>query len=249
MNRVMIPVLVACAAACGSSSGGSAEVPGDGGGTSNVLKCGHGSLVGSARGTDANDLGPIAGATVSAPGCTTAVTDGRGYVVVQTDPGFLMKLDVTASGYVHEHAEVSLPTGATNGFALTGSAYPESAKTTLFQGWDDSKGYLLVFAEALADGGTCGSPEGISLSVKGHPELTPIYMKDLNTPDPALTSTAAATTTVGGAVFGPMAPGDYEIEGTKAGCQVSPLSSAEWVFNASVGVEAGAVTLHLLQMD
>lgn len=249
MNRLMMPVFVVLAAACSSSSGGSSASSDGDAGSSNVLACGKGSIVGSARGTDPEGLGPIAGATITAPGCTTAVSDDRGYAEVRTDPGFLMKLDVSASGYIKEHAEFALPAGAKNGFSLTGWAFKDATKTTIFTGWDDSQGYVLVLVAAQAEGGACGSPQGITLSLKGHPEIKPVYMKDVTSADPTLTSTVGITNTQGGAVFGPLPPGTYEVDGAKIGCTIGPTASAEWQFDPSFTVEAGTITAQLLQMD
>ena len=250
MNRLMAAALAVCAAGCSSSSGGS-SAPTDGGGgdgaVSNVFTCGKGSLSGTARATDPNGLGPVAGATVSAPGCTTAVTDGRGYVTVNTDPGLLIKLDVSASGYMNEHAEFYVPSGAPAGFNLTGWAYATTTKTTVFKGWTDSDGYVGALVTAMGDGGACASPAGITLSVKSHPELKAVYLKDPMTPDTTLAATVSVAGNVGGAVFGPVPPGTYEIDGAKTGCTIGPLAASQWHFDTTFDVKAGALSFQLLQ--
>src|SRR5271166_4931158 len=107
MRSVLLLGLAACLACSSSSSHGAAPSGGDGGtgddsSTANSFTCGKGTVTGTLRATDPNGLGPVAGVKLSAPGCTTAVSDERGYVNVATDPSFVINLDITASGSMHE---------------------------------------------------------------------------------------------------------------------------------------------------
>jgi hypothetical protein len=182
-------------------------------------------------------LGAVVGATVSAPGCTTAVTDDRGYVTAATDPGLMMKLDLSNTGYMNEHAEFA---ALQSGFAAAGYMYPETVKTTILTGWTDSQGYIaVVVSDDGSDAGPCSTASGVTVSIKGHPEIAPLYLMDQQTADATLT----ATSTFGGAVLGPIPPGSYEVDGAKTGCGTSPTHNQYFQFNTTIGVSAGVLTL------
>lgn len=236
MRRLaLLPVVLLSACSSTSSGNGSAA---DSGTAGNAFNCGGGSINGTGRATDPTmGLGPVVGATVSAPGCTTAVTDDRGYVTASTDPGLMMKLDLSGPGYLNEHAEFA---ALQNGFAAAGYMYPETIKTTILTGWDDTQGYIAAIASDDGnDAGPCSTADGVTLSINGHPEIKAVYLKDQQTADPSLT----ATSTFGGAVLGPIPPGNYEVDGAKTGCTSSPTHSQYFQFNTTVDVKAGVLTL------
>jgi hypothetical protein len=222
---------------CSSSSGGGGNA-----GASNNFVCGNGSISGTGRATDPNGLAPVPNATASAPGCTTAVTDDRGYIQIATDPGLVIKLDVSASGHVNEHAEFAV---LKDGFALTGYLFEGSVKSGLLPGWSDSQGYIavLISSSSGGDGGSCTN-DGVTVSVKGHPEIPASYLKDLSTLDPTLTATGS----LGAAVLGPVPPGTYEVDGAKTGCTVSPSTGAYFQFQTTFAVAAGTLSLQSMQI-
>ena len=226
-------------AACSSSS---SPGNGDGGSASgNNFTCGGGSLTGQARATDVMSLGPIAGATVSAPGCTTAVTDDRGYVTAASDPGLVIKLSLSASGYVNAYSEFSV---VKSGFQESGADYATSAATNLIPQLSSTNGYIFISTSGDgSDGGACSDGKGSSLTVKDHPELTPAYLSSQTTIDTTLTATAGF-----GTLFGPMPPGTYEVDGTKTGCKTVGHNDGYFQFNASSAVLANTVTLFSLQL-
>jgi hypothetical protein len=222
--------------ACSSKSTGSSADAGTT--TNNAFTCGGGSISGTGRATDPTmGLAAVPGATISSPGCTTAVTDDRGYVTASTDPGLMMKIDLSNTGYLNEHAEFA---ALQNGFAASGYMYPESIKTTILTGWDDAQGYIAVVAsDDGSDAGACATADGVTLSVKGHPEIHATYLKDQQTADPSLT----VTSSFGGAVLGPIPPGTYEVDGAKTGCTSSPTKNLYFQFNTTIDVSAGVLTL------
>jgi hypothetical protein len=237
---ILPPLALLPFAACSSRSSGSSSDAG----TSNTFTCGGGSITGTGRATDPTmGLGPVPGATATAPGCTTAVTDDRGYITVATDPGLMIKLDVTNSGYLHEHAEFALKEA---GFQVNGYLYPTSIETTILGGWTDSQGYIAVGITADgSDAGPCSTTDGVTISVKGHPEIKATYLKDQQTADPTLTATS---TGFAGGVLGPVPPGTYEADGAKTGCTSVPLDGQYFQYNSSFAVSAGVLTLQSIQL-
>jgi hypothetical protein len=236
--------LTACIACSSSSNGSSGSSGGDAGADgagSNTMTCGKGSVTGTLRATDPNGLGPIQGATVSAPGCTTAVTDDRGYVNVATDPTFVVNLAVTAPNYMHEF--VAFQALAT-GFAGQGYLY-ESNITSKLSGWSSSQGYVFVLVGGNGTMGTCGTGDGVTFSIKSHPEIKATYWSDPLTPDSMLPSTG----TLGIGTLGPVPAGTYEIDGTKTGCTIGPAKSADFTFQPTVDVAAGILTVQELTLQ
>ena len=77
------------------------------------------------------------------------------------------------------------------------------------------------------------------------PGIKATYFKDNVNLDPTLMTTA----TVGIGALGPVPPGTYEIDGTKTGCTVVPLSNASFKFPATTTVNAGVITGQLLQLQ
>jgi len=238
--------LVTCLA-CSSSRGGDSpgrEADGstDEGGANNTLACGQGSVSGTGHAVDPHTLGPVAGATFSAPGCTTAVTDDRGYINITTDPGFVIKLDGMASGYLSDHFEFQ---ALTDNFA--GEAYLwESSFASSLPGWSTSQGYVVVeVAAAVPDAGPCSTIEGVTLSVQGHPEIAAHYLSDPDTVD----DTLQATTTLGAGVLGPIPPGSYVIAGAKSGCTVTTDVSSTFQFETTNTFSAGVLNLQVLEVS
>ena len=214
-SLVSLVSLVSLPACSSKSTGSSADA---GTTTNNAFTCGGGSISGTGRATDPTmGLAAVPGATISSPGCTTAVTDDR--------------------GYVNEHAEFA---ALQNGFAAAGYMYPESVKTTILTSWDDAQGYIAVVAsDDGSDAGACATADGVTLSVKGHPEIHATYLKDQQTADPSLT----VTSSFGGAVLGPIPPGTYEVDGAKTGCTSSATKNLYFQFNTTIDVSAGVLTL------
>jgi hypothetical protein len=237
LHRMMLVVPVVGLLGCSSSSGGGNT------GASNVFTCGGGSISGTGRATDPNGLAPVPNATASAPGCTTAVSDDRGYIQVATDPNLVIKLDVSANGFVNEHAEFAV---LQNGFALTGYLFESSVKSSILSGWSDSQGYVAVLISSTGggDAGSTCTNDGVTVSVKGHPEIAASYLKDLSTVDPSLTATGS----LGAAVLGPVPPGTYEVDGTKTGCTVAPTTDAYFQFQTTFAVAAGTLSLQSMQI-
>lgn len=223
-------------AACTSSSPSGADAGDSGPATTNTFKCGSGSATGISRATDVVTLGPIAGATLSAPGCTTATTDDRGYLQVAVDPGVLLKLSVMADGYVNAYAEFTVLKG---GFNETGSDYKKSDITGVAPQWSTSMGYVFVAVGGDgSDGGPCSTAMGAAVSIDGHPELKPSYLKDLKTIDPNGTSPEGF-----GTLFGPMPPGAYSVSATKAGCKTVSGGDEYFSYTTTTTVLANFVSL------
>jgi hypothetical protein len=230
--------LGACLVALGACSTTSSAVDaGDAGGTpNNILKCGNGTLTGVARATDVITIGPIANATLSAPGCTTAISDDRGYVQVAIDPGVVLKLSATADNYVNAYAEITVLKG---GFNETGADYKKSDSANLIPQLSTSNGYLFVGVGGDgSDGGPCSSGTGAAVSVDGHAELKPSYLSDQKTIDPNGTATEGF-----GTLFGPMPPGTYSVTATKTGCKSAGGGDAYFSYATSTTVVANFVTL------
>jgi hypothetical protein len=217
----------------GSSGSGSG---GEGGASSNLFSCGSGSLTGQVRLTDVTSLGPIAGATVSGPGCTTATTDERGYFQAASDPGFVVKGTFSASGYVNGYVELTVHKA---GFSESGADFSSAAAAAIFPQISGPNGYVyaLIGGDG-SDGGPCAASTGSTLSIKGHPELAPSYLKTQTTIDATLTATAGF-----GAVFGPVPPGDYEVDATKTGCVSVGRDDGYFAFNNSAVVSANTVSV------
>jgi hypothetical protein len=165
------------------------------------------------------------------------VTDDRGFLDVTADVGFLVKLDVTKEGYVHEHAEVSV---LKDNFQAATYAFPEGAKSTVLTGWTDAtQGYLAVIVnDDESDGGPCATSNGVTVSIKDHPEIKAGYLTNQNTRDATLSGTGS----LGLAVLGPIPPGAYEILGTKAGCTSVAEKNDSFQFTSSATILAGALT-------
>ena len=222
--------------ACSSSSSG-----GGGGASSNSLTCGNGSLSGQARATDVVSLGPIAGATVSAPGCTTATTDDRGYITAASDPGLLIKLSLTASGYVNAYTEVTVLQA---GFAETGADYKATDAANLISQLSSSSGYLYVGVGGDgSDGGPCSSGTGATVSLDGHPELAPSYLTNQTTIDTSGTATEGF-----GTIFGPMPPGSYSMTATKTGCKSVGRNDGYFAWGTTMTVSANTASIAELQL-
>jgi hypothetical protein len=172
---------------------------------------------------------------VTAPGCTTATTDDRGYISVAVDPGFL-KVSFSASGYVKAYTEETVSKG---GFAETGADYPDSAKAALVPMLSDSNGYVFViFGGDGSDGGPCADAKGTAVSVNGHPEIKAGYLSGLTTIDPAGTGVEGF-----GAVLGPLPPGTYQIDGTKTGCKTVGRNDGYLSWGTSTTVVGGTVSV------
>lgn len=227
--------------ACSSSSPAGSDA-GDDGGSSNTLSCGNASITGQVRATDVISLGPITGATISAPGCSTTTTDDHGFVQIAADPNFLLKLSATAPGYVNAYAEITILKG---GFAETGADYATSDAAAVIPQLSTSNGYLFVGVGGDgSDAGPCAAGTGASVSIDGHPELTPQYLKDQKTIDSSGTATEGF-----GTLFGPMPPGPYSISATKTGgCTSTGSNDGYFSYAPSTTVVANTVTLVSLKL-
>jgi len=173
----------------------------------------------------------------------SGATDYRGDFTLKTDQGLVMKFDVSANGYMNEHAEYSLQSG---NFQATAPLYEASFESNL-PGWSSSQGYFFVAVShsAAADAGPCSTNDGVTVTIKGHPEIKAYYADTSTSIDSMLTTTG----TVGLAALGPVPPGTYEVDGTKMGCTVAPLSGNEFQFQTTNDVKANAATLQYLQLS
>ena len=206
------------------------------------MTCGKGTVTGALRATDPNGLGPVPGVTLSAPGCTTAVSDARGYFNLTSDPSFVVRLDVSAPGYLHEHTEFQ---AKTTGFMGNGYLF-ESSITSKLPGWSSSQGYFFVIVGGTGTGtGPCSTGDGVVLSIKGHPEITALYWSDPLTPDSKLPSTGS----LGLGSLGPVAPGTYDVVGTKTGCTSSGATNPHFAFENPSSTSVGALTLQEIQIQ
>ena len=244
MGRVLWPhsaLLVALSvAACGSSDTSS---PASEGGPSNDFVCGAGGASGELRVTDLTTVGPVAGAVMSAPGCTTATADDRGNISCDFVAGQLLAVDFTASGYIDTHLDVTVLAG---GFLFHPAMYPETLKASVLAGFSGAAGYLFVGINTDgSDGGPCSTADGVTVAVKDSPQVPAGYLTDPLTRSATLT----ATNTLGLAVLGPIAPGTYEVIGTKSGCTAQPTATKYDVHPAAINVLANSVTAQLLTLS
>jgi hypothetical protein len=249
MRALLVLGLAMCTSCSSSSNGstgsgsGSDAGDGGGGGGSNVIVCGKGSISAAGRLVDPQTTMGVANAAISAPGCTSGATDYRGDFTLKTDPGFVIKADVSANGYINEHDEFALTSG---NFQATAPLYEASFESNL-PGWSSSQGYFFVAVghSAAADAGPCSTNDGVTVTIKGHPEIKAYYADTTTSIDSMLTTTG----TVGLAALGPVPPGTYEVDGTKMGCTVAPLSNNEFQFQTTNDVKAGSATLQYLQLS
>jgi hypothetical protein len=239
LAAVALVALIACSSSSSGNNGGSDS------GTWNTFTCGGGSVTGTLRLTDASSLGPIAGATLAAQGCSTAQTDDRGYVNFASDPTLLVKLTVTdpTGNHLTEYAEVTVTQNAPN---ISTYMFPTADKNTLFTGWNDaSQGYVGIIVQSDgSDAGPCATNDGVTVTVKNHPEISIGYAVDQNTRSP----TATATTTFGAAVAGPIPPGTYEIDLAKTGCKNATTSRGVLAYSNTITVTAGTLTAVLVAL-
>ena len=205
-------------------------------GPTNALKCGAGGITGTLKFADEATLASIAGATLTVtPGCNPVTTDDLGQVQVDLAPQ-LTKVHFSGAGYIPSHGE-AVPVAS--GFYRTLYMISEAKRDALFPGWTKGSGYVVVVTyAATSDAGGCTTQEGLVVSVKGHPELTAVYLKDASTRDP----TAKATNVNGLAVFGPVPPGTYEFESSKTGCVAGPDNGKYFTWPAVADVEADTLT-------
>jgi hypothetical protein len=100
-------------------------------------------------------------------------------------------------------------------------------------GYAADKGVILV--DIGASTGECNSPDGVTLTVDGHPEAVVSYFGSVKPYAPI--TDATATSTAGIASIAGIAPGtQVTIKGTKTGCDVALLADP-----GTVTVEAGTV--------
>ena len=246
MRALLVLGLAMCTSCSSSSNGstgsGSGSDAGDGGGASSMIVCGKGSVTATGRLVDPQTAMGVANAAISVSGCTSGATDYRGDFTLKTDVGLVLKLDVSANGYISEHAEWALASG---NFQATAPIYEASFESNL-PGWSSSQGYFFVaVGHTTADAGACSTNDGVTVSVKGHPEIKAVYA-DTTT---SISTTLTSTGTVGIAALGPIPPGTYEVDGTKTGCTVAPLSNTEFQFQTTNDVKANTATVQYLQLS
>jgi hypothetical protein len=247
MRALLVVGLVMCTSCSsssnGSSSSGTGSDAGDAGGGSSTIVCGKGTITATGRIVDPQTAMGVPNAAVSSVGCTPGVADYRGDFTLKTDVGLVLKPYVSANGYINEHAEWALASG---NFQATAALYESSFESNL-PGWSSSQGYFLIAVThaATVDAGPCSTNDGVTVSVKGHPEIQAVYANTATSVDPTLTSTG----TVGLAALGPVPPGNYEVDGAKMGCTVAPLSNNEFVFQTTEDVKADTATVQYLQLS
>lgn len=245
MRAVLVLGLVVCTSCSSSSSGSSSEGGGDGGdggGGNSTIVCGKGSVTATGRIVDPQTAMGIPNAAISSVGCTPGATDYRGDFTLKSDVGLVLKPYITANGYISEHAEWALASG---NFQATAAMFEASFESNL-PGWSSSQGYFFVaIAHPIPDAGACSTSDGVTVSVKGHPEIKAVYANTSTSIDPNLSSTG----TVGLAALGPVPPGTYEVDGSKMGCTVAPLSNTELVFQTTNDVKANTATVQYLQVS
>ena len=229
--------LVAC------SSGSSGPVA-----PTSTVKCGGGSIQVPEHLYDVVSLAPIDGATISAPGCATGVSDSSGNFTWLADPGVTYKFDLAANGYASEHIEFAF---LASGTPSTGLPMDESSAMSLVPGWTSENGIIDVgIFPSGADGGPCSTPDGVTMSVVGHPEFTPVYYTSLRTKGGTSTSTLQVGSLVLGlGEFGPVPPGTYSVQATKTGCTVQPSQTPIMQYTLSTDVKAGAGSTMSLQLQ
>jgi hypothetical protein len=226
----------------GSTGSGTGSDAGDGGGASSVITCGKGSVTVTGRIVDPQTAMGVPNAAISSVGCTSGATDYRGDFTVKSDLGLVLEPYISANGYISEHAEWAL---ASANFQATAPLYEASFESDL-PGWSSSQGYFFVaVAHDTSDAGPCSTSDGVTVSIKGHPEIKASYADTSTSISPTLTSTG----TVGLAALGPIPPGTYEVDGTKTGCTVAPLSNTEFQFQTTNAVKANTATVQYLQLS
>jgi hypothetical protein len=234
--RVAFVGLVAC-----TSSGAGDDAGVDGG--TNTLKCGTGGITGMVRLVDATTLGPIAGATVTGLGCGATTTDDTGSIQADLQQGLLVKVELSATGYISAHSEA---TPQASGFLRTVFMEPVAAKTSLFTGWTSGSGYAIaLISPDGTDAGACHTSDLLVASINGHPEIPVGYLADQLTRD----SSATSTSNFGIAVFGPMPPGTYEFDAVKAGCAAGPDHGVYFLWPQTMDVEADTLSMVQLKLQ
>lgn len=207
-----------------------------------MITCGKGTISATGRILDPQTAMGVPSAAIVAAGCSAGATDYRGDFTLKTDPGFVIKADISGNGYMTEHAEFALSMG---NFQATSVLYEASFESDL-PGWSSSQGYFFVaVGHSTGDAGACSTNDGVTVSIKGHPEIK-AYYADTAT---SISSTLTSTGTVGLAALGPVPPGTYEVDGAKMGCTLAPLSNTEFQFQTTNDVKAGAATVQYLQLS
>lgn len=241
--------LIACSST-GSGSDGGADGASDGSsdaGASNTLKCGAGGLTGAFRVSDIASLQPLVNAKVEGVGCTTAFTDERGFVQADLTKDQLIKLRVTAAGYLTLHSERVPQTG---NFNRPIWMYREGWKATTFTGWTNATGHVVVaIADSdMADAG-CSSAGGLVVSVKAHPEIAVGYLMLDDGGAPVRSAATATDPGYAGAALGPMPPGTYEVSAIApdGGCVAGP-DHGVFTWPPSTDVEPDTLSLIWLKM-
>ena len=237
---IVLRLALAGLVACTSSSAGD-DAGTDSGGT-NTFKCGTGGITGTVRLVDGTTLGPIAGATVTGLGCGATTTDDQGSVQADLQQGQLIKVELSANGYISAHAEA---TPQASGFFRTVFMEPVAAKTTVFTGWTSGSGYAIALISPNGtDAGACSTSDQLVASVNGHPEIPVGYLTDPIT----RSSTATSTSSLGLAVFGPMPPGTYEFDAVKTGCAAGPDHGVYFLWPQTMDVEADTLSMVQLKL-
>jgi hypothetical protein len=236
MRTIPIGVLVLALACTTPPTASDASVANDAGTDAPVptLTCGGGGLRGTFRVVDATTLHAVAGATVSAPGCTSVTQDTQP-IVADLAQGAPIALTVTAPAYVPSHVELT-PVAA--GFGPSLYLVPTSAEASLLVGGTSTDAFVAVSIAGNGGTGTCASAAGLTVSVHGHPEIAVGYLSGLTTRDATLTVTNA----LGLAIAGPMPAGNYQIDASSPGCTAGPDDGRYFTRLTTTDAVAGSVS-------
>jgi hypothetical protein len=160
----------------------------------------------------------------------TAYPGDFGELPVSLAPHQLLKLDVTAEGYLAGHFEFTPQRG---GFDTPFYLYPVELRDTLFVGFREDQGYLHVH---LVDTRECAT-SGAVVSVVGHPELVAAYSSDFQ-------RFASSDPWTSVALIGPVPPGTYQLTASEHGapCQPLPWNPGVLSFSPTVDVEPNEVS-------
>lgn len=257
MRRVLLLSVFALLACSNSSSGEPANTNTDGGGVDSgkvdsgrpdvpdrviypEITCGPGPYVTYEMQTIGQTIGelskeqPLLPIKVSMSACpeVKGLTDSEGYARLRLTVGQANSLRLDADGWLPTRWHELTPQSYMD--APTFTIMAKGSETEL-PGFAADKGVILVDV-AGATAGTCFTSDGVTISVKDHPEAVITYHAGDKPFGPM--SGATATSTSGLVSIAGIAPGTkVTILGTKTDCDV-----ASWASPGTVLVEAGVVS-------
>jgi hypothetical protein len=188
----------------------------------------------SAQGVGSSVTSPV---QVQWSGCSASLTtteSGKGTVKLSTSVSPRSVKVIPGEGFIPSlYAEAAVVAGS---ISRKLRVFPDVFKALPAQGWDDARGFILVEIAPLASEGICAQKDGVTLSVKNHPELKVSYLESVTK-----IAGSSKTTAYGFATIPSAPPGEkLEIVATKPQCDATTLDAAGI---GLVPVEAGVISL------